>query len=87
VDVQFESGVLKDAHWPVLVEIHQHVNIAFGASFTRATEPNTAACDTPSRRRSLSWERSVSSTYWRSSFITHHEFTRRWRALSARNRG
>jgi hypothetical protein len=33
VDVELQSGVLKDADWPVLVELHQHINIAFRAFF------------------------------------------------------
>ena len=33
-NIEFEPGLLKDAHRPVLVEIHQHVNVAFGAGFT-----------------------------------------------------
>ena len=48
----------------------------------RATEPNTAACATPSRRKSASCARSVSRTYWRSDLIAHHEFTRPLLALA-----
>ncbi len=44
----------------------------------RATEPNTAACATPSRRKSVSWARSVSNAFWRTSLIAHHESTRRF---------
>jgi hypothetical protein len=33
VDVQFRPGILKDAHRPVLVEIHEHIDVAFRASF------------------------------------------------------
>lgn len=33
VDVDLQSGVLKNAHWPILVELHQHINIAFRAFF------------------------------------------------------
>ncbi len=42
----------------------------------RATEPNTAACATPSCRKAASCARSVSRTYWRLGLIAHHEFTR-----------
>src|SRR5947208_40009 len=77
VDVEFQPGVLKDAHRSVLVELYQHVDVTFRAASPRATEPNTAACATPSRRKSVSWARSVSSAFWRSSLIAHHEFTRR----------
>jgi hypothetical protein len=54
VDVELQSGVLKNAHWPILVELYQHINIAFRAFFARATEPNTVACATPSPRNSVS---------------------------------
>ena len=33
VDVELHSGVLKDADWLVLVELLQHINIAFRAFF------------------------------------------------------
>ena len=33
VDVQFHPGVLENAHRPVLIEIHQHVNIAVWVGF------------------------------------------------------
>ena len=31
IDVQFHSGVIKDAHGPIFVEFYQHVNVAFRA--------------------------------------------------------
>jgi hypothetical protein len=40
VDVQFHPGVLKDAHRPIRVEIHQHINVAF-----RAGAPNVSRID------------------------------------------
>jgi len=39
VDVQFHPGVLKDAHQPILVEIHQHINVAFCAGFASCHRP------------------------------------------------
>ena len=31
VDVELHSGVLKDANRPVLVEVHEHINVAYCA--------------------------------------------------------
>src|SRR2546422_4891065 len=33
VDVEFQPGVLKDAHRSVLVELYQHVDVTFRAAF------------------------------------------------------
>lgn len=32
-DVEFQSGVLEDAHRPALVEFNQHIDVASRASF------------------------------------------------------
>src|ERR1019366_6013694 len=64
IDVELQPGVLKDPHGPVRIEIDQHIDIAarLGLASPRATEPNTAAWDAPSRFNSLSWVRKVRRT-------------------------
>jgi hypothetical protein len=42
VDVQFHPRVFKDAHWPILVEIYEHINVAFCARF--AARDRTKHC-------------------------------------------
>src|SRR5580693_5390102 len=77
VDVQFRPGVFEDAHRPVLVEIHEHIDIALCASFTSChrTEHCSMRNSKPPQVR-LVRPQCVEDELEIRNLTIHHEFTK-----------
>jgi len=68
-EVKLQPRILEDADGPFRVEIHQDVDITVWPRCPRATDPNTAACRTPSRCNSAWCVFKISRVLPRSALI------------------